>query len=153
MTAMQHHRQPLSLPRGRGELPWGSARTVLIVEDEPALLQVLQALLEDAGYHVVTAANGRIALQRYHEEGADLVLTDYLMPEMDGSELMRALGAGRPGRPPVVVMSSMDERVVAHACPGYARFFRKPFDVIEFLEALDALTSEPDPRKRLRLVK
>ena len=146
-------RQSATMISGRAEHPWLAARTVLIAEDDPALRQVLEGLLEEMGYRVLVAENGRAALERYRAEGADLILTDFLMPEMNGSELLRALGAGKPGRPPVVVMSSMEEQVVAHACQGYARYFRKPFDVHEFLEALEALTAPPGRRDRLRVVK
>lgn len=149
---MQRNQHSASMPRGHGEMPWRPGRTVLVVEDDPALLAVLESLLLDSGFRVLTAVNGRDALERYRSEGADLILTDFLMPEMNGSELLRTLGAGQPGRPPVVLMSSMDEHVVAHACHGYARFFRKPFDVEQFLEALEALTA-PTPGRGLRLVR
>lgn len=57
---------------------------ILCVDDETAILITLQVLLEDAGFHVFTAASGREALAIFEEEGVDLVLLDYAMPGLSG---------------------------------------------------------------------
>ncbi|MEO5701797.1 MAG: response regulator [Casimicrobiaceae bacterium] len=124
---------------------------MLVVDDEDALLRVLALVLEDEGYRVITARNGRMALDACRSEVADVVVTDYMMPEMTGNDFIAALHAERP-RVPVIVMSSLDEDVVARACKGHARFFRKPFDVPEFLRSI-AHIAESASRDRLRLVK
>lgn len=74
-----------SLPRGDGE-------TILVVEDNPRVLTVVRKLLRSLNYRVLTAENGREAIELFdeHEEVA-LVLTDMVMPEMGGFELLRAL--------------------------------------------------------------
>ncbi len=134
-----------------GEQEHVARKTILVVEDEDALLRVLSLILEEEGYRVVTARNGRIALDVYRQEGADLVITDFMMPEMGGGELLACLQAERP-RLPVVVMSSLDEAIVARACSGHARFFRKPFDVPDFLRVVASLATV-GARDHLRLVK
>ena len=126
-------------------------RTVLIVEDEEPLLRALTLLLEDAGYHVLAARSGRLALETFERHGADVVITDFMMPEMGGTELIAALHQVRP-RLPVIVMSSLDAHVIDRACSGHAQFFRKPFDVTEFLRGIAQLASGTG-RDHLRLVK
>ncbi len=71
----------------------GVGRTILLVEDEPAVLEVVRLMLERLGYRVLTARNGEEALQVYqaHAGEVDLVLTDLVMPGMGGRELLRAL--------------------------------------------------------------
>lgn len=74
------------IPRGRGE-------TILLVEDDTLLLDVLGVLLESLGYRVLRAANGQDALTVYgeHHDEVDLVVTDVTMPVMGGVELFRVL--------------------------------------------------------------
>ncbi|MEA3339882.1 MAG: PAS domain S-box protein [Chloroflexota bacterium] len=78
-------------PRGQGE-------TILLVEDSENLLQAGRAILESLGYRVLTAPNGREALAVYEAEGGvDLVITDLVMPEMGGRQLMQKLKQVNPG--------------------------------------------------------
>ena len=78
--------------RGRGE-------TILIVDDEPGVLETGQRRLQRLGYEVLAAGSARVALDmvRRHEGAIDLLLTDVIMPEMNGPELVRQIGALRPG--------------------------------------------------------
>lgn len=66
-------------------------RTVLIAEDESHLLQAMSGRLREAGYGVVTARDGREALELAHAEHPDLVVADYQMPRLSGLELCRRL--------------------------------------------------------------
>lgn len=126
-------------------------KTILVVDDEDALVRVLALVLEEEGYRVVTARNGRLALEAFGRHGADLVVTDFMMPEIDGRELLATLLEMRP-RLPVVIMSSLDADIVNRACSGHAHFFRKPFDVPEFLRQIAHLASATG-RDHLRVVK
>jgi CheY-like chemotaxis protein len=88
------------------EIPTGQGETILLVEDEAVVLDVIQAMLEQLRYRVLTATNGREALivyEQYHDE-IDLVLMDLIMPEMDGEALLQALRARDP-RVKVVAMT------------------------------------------------
>jgi signal transduction histidine kinase len=73
----------------------GQGETILAVEDEPAVLEAIEALLQHLGYRVLTAANGREALAIYakYQDTIALVLSDMMMPEMDGVNLFEALKA------------------------------------------------------------
>ncbi len=86
-----HEAMTEKIPHGQGEL-------VLVVEDDPTVLDVAQAMLERLGYRVLTAANGRkaLAVHDQHQDDIALVLTDVTMPEMGGMALSRALRAKNP---------------------------------------------------------
>lgn len=81
---------------------------VLLVEDDLAVREVMQDLLEEEGYLVLVARNGREALERLHETAAPrLILADLMMPEMDGSELSVELARDpRLSRVPLVLISA-----------------------------------------------
>ena len=66
-------------------------KTILLVDDDFSIVEVLSHLLEEEGYAVITAANGREALDRASERAPDLVITDQTMPVMSGTDLFRAL--------------------------------------------------------------
>ena len=69
-----------------------SGATVLIVEDEFAIAELLSMVLTDGGYRVVLAANGRQALERLNEgPSPDLIITDLMMPVLDGTGLIQAM--------------------------------------------------------------
>jgi CheY-like chemotaxis protein len=82
--------------------------TVLLVEDDPDLLEMLCKTLERAGFAVITAIHGIDALARMRSLRADVVVTDILMPEMDGYELIRMLLAKWPHLP-IVAMSGIED--------------------------------------------
>lgn len=64
---------------------------VLLVEDELGLSKLMVMILEDEGYRVVEAANGALGLLRLKEEKPALIITDYMMPELNGCEMVRAI--------------------------------------------------------------
>jgi two-component system chemotaxis response regulator CheY len=69
------------------------AKTILIVDDSSSMRQLVTFALEDAGYDVVAAVDGKEALSKASENRMDMVVTDLNMPEMDGLELIRQLRA------------------------------------------------------------
>jgi two-component system cell cycle sensor histidine kinase/response regulator CckA len=110
------------------EAPRGE--TILVVEDEPSVLDLAREVLESQGHRVLTSVNGREALDaaRRHAREIRLVLTDVVMPQMGGIELVEALGPILPAIP-VVFMSGYSEAVVRRegmVTPG-AGFVQKPF--------------------------
>ena len=92
--------------------------TVLIVEDEFAIADLLEMALTDEGYRVLTAANGRQGLERLAEgPPPDLVISDYMMPVLDGAGLLRAMRENRgPPRHPLHrhELHAGGERACAH---------------------------------------
>lgn len=73
-----------------------STATVLVVEDDETVRTLLRRMLERTGFAVVTAINGRDGIKRFHEHAIDVVVTDIMMPEIDGIELIRTLRGRRP---------------------------------------------------------
>ncbi len=111
---------------------------ILVVDDHASVRMALQAVLDDAGYAVTTAADGRAALQCILTECPDLVLTDLHLPVMDGRELLAALRA-RALVVPVVLMSlDADVRTVAQRVQA-AGALPKPFELDQLLQTVARL--------------
>ncbi|MGH2450759.1 MAG: response regulator [Candidatus Limnocylindria bacterium] len=104
-------------------------KRILIVEDEPALRDLLSFILQESGYEARGAANGAEALAYCREERFDLVLLDVMMPVMDGREFLRARDRSAQGAP-VIVMSAVRALDVLQQ-PGVVAFLEKPFDLGE----------------------
>jgi CheY-like chemotaxis protein len=106
--------------------------TVLVVDDEFGVADLIDAVLTDEGHRVLTAANGRQGLELLAKESLDLVFLDYMMPVMDGAAVLRRIIDDPSWQSiPVVLMSSMPESTVAERCSGYVTFMRKPFRIGE----------------------
>ena len=85
------------------------SRTVLVVDDDPSARDVAQRALQQEGWHVTTAENGRVALDRIAESRPALILLDLLMPEMDGFEFLHELRRHSDWRDlPVIVQTAKD---------------------------------------------
>ena len=122
--------------------------TVLVVEDEFAIAGLLEMVLADEGHRVVTAANGRQGLERLAEgPRPDLVVTDYMMPVLDGTGLLRAMRESEAQRDiPCIVMSSMPEANVRERIDDYEAFVRKPFDLDAMVRLVATILKTPRPK-------
>ncbi|WP_158804147.1 two-component system response regulator [Acidisoma sp. L85] len=119
---------------------------VLVVDDEFGIAELIDAVLTDEGHRVLTAINGRQGLAMMAKERPDLVFLDYMMPVMDGAEVLSAM-AGDPSvaKVPVVLMSSMPETTVAERCSGYTAFMRKPFKIAQVVTLTVKLLNRDGP--------
>jgi two-component system cell cycle sensor histidine kinase/response regulator CckA len=117
--------------------PDGNGRTVLVVEDEPALARVISRILTDGGYHVVTAANGPEALELDEQHPCDVLLTDVIMPEMSGRRLAELLHERRPDLP-VLYMSGYSNGLLGttKVLDEDVAFIEKPFTGSDLLHRL-----------------
>ena len=121
--------------------------TVLVVEDEFGIAELLDAVLTEEGYQVVTAMNGKEGLELLARERPGLILSDYMMPVMDGAAMLTRIKAEPATQGiPVVMMSSMPEAAVAQRCAGYAAFLRKPFKVFEMTSLVEKLIGAASSR-------
>ena len=112
--------------------------TVLLVEDERAVRMVVERALRRAGLDVITASDGGLALDLLGETRVDVLVSDVVMPGIDGVELLEAIRARRPGLP-VVLMSGYAEPPRRKALDGAgAVFLAKPFAAADLLEAVRA---------------
>ena len=118
-------------------------QTVLVVDDEFGVAEVLQSILEDEGYRVVTAINGKQALLRLSEFTPDLIMLDYMMPIMDGTQTLAAIRK-EPlfANIPIVMMSSLEEVSVRETCTAYNSFLRKPFRAMAVVKLVAQLLEQ-----------
>lgn len=84
------------------------AKTILVVDDEKRIISLLKAYLEQQGFGVITAANGKDALFVARQEKPDLIILDLMMPEMDGYEFMRLHRKERE-TPIILLTAKVDE--------------------------------------------
>jgi PAS domain S-box-containing protein len=113
--------------------------TVLVVDDEELVLSVTTRILERNGYAVSAASGGAEALRRLHELGGavDLVITDMMMPDMDGPALVAKLQEGRPGLKIIGVSGlDYDTRKEELRAQGFSEVLRKPYDVATLVAAV-----------------
>jgi two-component system alkaline phosphatase synthesis response regulator PhoP len=111
-------------------------KTILIVEDERVIAEILSAVLEDEGYRVVIANNGRQGLDRLAEGRPDLVLCDVMMPGLDGRDLARAMSADLKYRSiPLIMMSAAHMPTYKRDFP-YTAFLSKPFDMDQLVDTV-----------------
>jgi CheY-like chemotaxis protein len=115
------------------------SETVLLVEDDFDLRDALVPILEYEGHHVVSAANGKEALDRLHSMPAapSLILLDLMMPLMGGEEFRaEQLRDPRLASIPVVVVSARPQAAEKAARRGALACLQKPFDVEELLDVV-----------------
>jgi two-component system chemotaxis response regulator CheY len=107
--------------------------TLLVVDDDPAILSTVSDILSDEGYHVVTATNGAEALETLERIDPQLILLDMRMPVMDGWQFAQAMAARERQFPIIVMTAAQDARRWAREI-GAAGVISKPFDVLELLD-------------------
>jgi len=113
---------------------------ILIVDDEPDLVQTLQDRLEMNGYSITTAGNGKEGLEKAVQEKPDIVLLDVIMPIMDGLEMLEALRKNPQSKDCAVIMvtarSQRQDIVRAKTC-GIEDYIVKPFNLGELIEKIE----------------
>lgn len=144
MTQYRHTPRPERMDALADVMEYIRRPAILIVDDEPSIVELLGQVLEDVGYRALRARNGRMALAMARREQPSLVLTDCDMPEMNGVEFVRRLRASPTTRGiPVVIMSSARPALEGEAIP----FLEKPFDLDDILEKV-ASYAQPSPQLR-----
>jgi CheY-like chemotaxis protein len=135
----------VAAPASGTDVPDGreSAATILVVEDEPAVRELVARILASEGYEVMSAEDGHAALkllERHPPARLDLVLTDVLMPSMNGRQLGDALHLRRPGLPVLYMSGDIGEAIIArHLVPEGAPLLRKPFSPSQLMEHVAAV--------------
>lgn len=119
----------------------------LVIDDEPLMRNTIRRMLEGAGHRVVEADNGRRGLAAIEKMRFDVVVTDIIMPEMEGVETVRAIRTLAPGLP-IVAMSGggrlkNDDFLRIAECFGANQTLRKPFSKDELIAALERAMETP----------
>jgi two-component system chemotaxis response regulator CheY len=119
--------------------PLPEDRLVLIVDDDPDILQTLGLCLSTEGYRVLMAANGEEALEVLKSERPDVILLDLMMPVMDGWQFVAEMDARGQRGAPLLILSA-DRAVQGHAGNLKASgHLAKPFDLDELLTKVQQL--------------
>jgi len=115
---------------------------ILVIDDEPNIVQTLQDRLEMNDYEVITAGNGKEGLKKALQEKPEVLLLDVIMPIMDGHEMLEALRKQPDGNFSSVIMltarSQTQDIARANAC-GIDDYIVKPFDLSELLEKIEVV--------------
>ena len=128
--------------------------TILVVDDEPDIRDLVQLNLELDGHRVITAANGNEALAAIEAEVPDIMLLDLQMPERDGWSVLQAIkdaGDVDINRIPVLMLTAYDtaDNRVRGGIEGALRYLTKPFSPTSLRDEIrDALEGDPEPVKR-----
>jgi two-component system response regulator ResD len=129
-----------------------SPGSVLVVDDEPTITDVVSRYLQRAGYETRSAADGPAALELAAARPPDLVVLDLMLPGMDGLEVMRRLRAGgnRHGLPVILLTAKGEaaERVIGLRL-GADDYVAKPFSPAELVARVDAVLRRADPSPKL----
>jgi len=114
-------------------------KTVLIVDDEPAIVRVVRDYLERAGFHVLSATDGEAALQVFRRERPDMVILDLTLPSLDGLDVARALR--RDGDVPIIMLTARTDEAdrVAGLELGADDYVTKPFGAREIVARVRAV--------------
>ncbi len=121
------------------------AVTVLVVDDDPVIVQLLRVNFELEGYKVVTAANGEEALAAVKKKRPDIVVSDIMMPKMDGLQFVKELQADAElaGLPVILLSAKAQSADVTRGIElGAADYVTKPFDPLELIERVTAVLAK-----------
>ena len=114
--------------------------TILVVDDEFLIADILGLALEDEGYMVVHASNGKKALEVLARERAGLIITDFMMPVMNGLELALAVKAKpETAQLPVILMSGAQTHIARDQPQLFAAIFDKPFNIDDLIAEVTRL--------------
>jgi DNA-binding NtrC family response regulator len=124
---------------------------ILVVDDEVAMREVLQMRLEEWGFDVCLAEDGREGHELAESNDPDIVISDVVMPQVSGMDLLRSLKAGNPDRPVILVTAQATVDLAVEAMKKGARdFVTKPIDYSKLKVTLEAAEQEVNLRRESR---
>jgi DNA-binding response OmpR family regulator len=115
--------------------------TVFVVDDEPQLLELAEAILSAEGWHVRTFRDPEVALAEFAADRPVVVITDYAMGRMTGMDLIRECRRLNPAQKLVLVSGTVDEHVFSDAPVKPDRFLSKPYQIHELTDIVRALAA------------
>jgi CheY-like chemotaxis protein len=143
-------------PRGEDAQARGQGELILVVDDEPSVRKLASAILSRNGYRTVTAAEGRegIKLFEQHHKNIRLVVSDLMMPQLDGPGMLRELRTIEPEFKSIIITGLGEENRIAEAkAAGADLILNKPFTADQLLGDVKQLmglsAGEPAPAQRL----
>ena len=113
--------------------------TVFVVDDEPMLLELAEAILKPQGYEVRTFRDPETALKEYIIAQPEVVITDYAMGRMSGMDLIRECRRLNPRQKMILLSGTVDEHVFAGAAVRPDQFLSKPYQVAELADRVRSM--------------
>ena len=133
---MNYKKKSRNFSKNRGR----SMNRILVVEDDPQLQLLYRSVLERAGFSVITALNGEDALKKLEATHIELIITDVMMPEMDGYDLVGSLRNARFDMPVLMITAKADFEDKKRGFKlGADDYMTKPIDVNEMILRVEAL--------------
>ena len=130
---------------GAGTIGRVGKMTVLVIDDDPVILELLRVNFEIEGFDVITATDGEEGLKRAHAERPDVVISDIMMPRRDGLQVLSDL-KGDPateGLPVILLSAKAQKSEVQHGLDmGADDYITKPFDPLELIDRLNAVMTK-----------
>lgn len=110
---------------------------ILLVEDEPDISAVASIALEDAGYHVTVASDGAWGLEIALQETPELVVTDFMMPGLDGLTMIERIRACGYRNPIILTTAIPEDRLPKR--PGYDAYLSKPYSLAALVDLIESI--------------
>ncbi len=120
--------------------------TVLVIDDDPVILELLRVNFEIEGFDVICAKDGEEGLLRARNDRPDVVISDIMMPRRDGLQLLADLKGGQSTQDlPVILLSAKAQKaeVQQGLDMGADDYITKPFDPLELIDRLNAVMTRP----------
>lgn len=124
-------------PFGENPLHWRSSGTLLVVDDDPGVLELMVSVLRRCGFTVLTAGNGQSALEIFRRSADQirLVLLDFTLPDTDGETLLHGLRRIRPDVPAILCSGCLTDAAAEQGSGGeWSAIIAKPFELVPFLQ-------------------
>ncbi len=128
-----------------------TGRKVLVIDDEPGIIEIVEANLEGDGFEVISASNGKEGLEKIKNEQPELVVLDVMMPEMDGWEVLRSIeqDEATAGLPVIMLTAkAADEDYIFGLEEGAVEYVTKPFLPQELVNRIKITLMVLNPRMR-----
>jgi CheY-like chemotaxis protein len=126
----------MNAPKSNGT---GRQATIFVVDDEPLLLELAEAILKPLGYHVRTFRDPELALKEVPTEHPEVIITDYAMGRMSGMDLVRECRRLNPRQKMILLSGTVDEHVFAQAAVKPDQFLTKPYQIQELADHVRSL--------------
>jgi two-component system response regulator VanR len=122
---------------------------ILLIEDDLRILELLESTLIDEGYGVTTATNGMDGFELYNKDKFDLIMTDLLMPNLDGKGLIK-LVRNKDQKIPIIILTALDDEVdqIEGLDIGADDYITKPFSIGVVLKRLEKILSRVSDKPR-----
>lgn len=111
---------------------------ILLIEDDPSIIEMLSGYLTKEGFHITSACDGEEGITRFHQEHFDLIVVDIMMPKLDGIEVIKIIR--QSSSIPILIMSAKDSDIDKAIGLGFGAddYIAKPFSMIEITARIKA---------------